>query len=179
MPKRSSKTLTKVGDLLVDLDFYESKLEIQPNGCIHFVGAKHAQGYGMIGAVRIKDNKDIMATAHRVAMRIKTGQPLDPKDCVVHQVACHPSCVNPDHISIGTLYDRNRLMREKGTASNGKTGPRPRVPAKQNRTYKHTDQDIQWVRTATTAEIAKKYKTTKTIASRIKWGFVNGYKWLK
>jgi len=179
MPKRSLKEFTKVGDLLVDLNFYESKLETQSNGCIHFVGAKHPQGYGMIGAVRIKDNKDIMATAHRVAMRIKTGLPLDPKECVMHQVACHPSCVNPDHLTIGTLYDRNRLMREKGTQSCGKTGPRPRVPAKQNRKYKYTDEEIKWIRTASTADIAVKYNTNKTIASRIKWTFVNGYKWLK
>ena len=178
--KLRDRPLTKVGDLLIDMDFYMASQEPQPNGCIHWTAGKHPQHYGMISAIRITDDKDIMATVHRVAMRIKLGREITTKECVIHQPTCHPSCCNPDHLILGDLYDRGAAMIARGTSGlGGSRGPRPRPPKRQNRVYKYTEEHIRWIREHDTREIAAKFGVTRSIASRIKWGFVNGYKWVK
>jgi hypothetical protein len=174
------RPLTQVGDLLVDLDFYYASQQAQPNGCVHWTASRHVQQYGMISAIRVTDDKDIMATTHRVAMRLKLGREISTKEWVIHKPTCELCCVNPAHLILGDLYDRGAAMKARGNSRlGGARGPRPRPPKRQNRAYKYSEEDIRWIRAATTREIAARHNVTRSIACRIKWAFVKGYKWVK
>lgn len=85
----------------VEASFY-GKQEHHDNGCITWTGGKHRQGYGMISVT--KRGKKTMMTAHRVAMTLKEGRELDVKEYVLHSCGCN-SCMNPDHLYLGTRKD--------------------------------------------------------------------------
>lgn len=171
------------GDLLIKMDYYNSCIgDPDANDCWPWLGGKHNQGYGMCGAVRVKDHERIMATAHRLAWRIHTGQALDSKQVIVHTCPTfNPCCVNPAHLKLGTLSDRNIIMNQRGRRNS--KGRRPSgVPLgrKMNRKYSYTEEEILWIRKASSDEILQRYPQVKTrsIASRFRHRFTHGYKWL-
>ena len=53
------------------------------------------------------------------------------------------------------------------------------VLTKQNRKYKYTEEQIIFGRTATSEEIAKRYKKSKTWACQHRWAMRTGFSWLK
>jgi hypothetical protein len=57
-----------------------------------------------------------MEVAHRIVMRQKLGRALVKGENVIHSCS-NPNCVNPDHLFVGSLSDRNRVMYENGRAA--------------------------------------------------------------
>jgi hypothetical protein len=177
----------KVKDLVVDrfinLELFKASQEPQPNGCIHWTGVKNNVGYGFIGFKRIDENGEPeqystrMMTTHRLAFMIKHNR-LPTKRNVNH--TCHNKlCLNPDHLEEGTQRDKLNDMKRDGIKGGGKKGvKRGPYNHKQDRPYKFTEAEIQWVRSADTEDIAKKYNISITTASRKQWGFRVGYTWL-
>lgn len=78
------------------------------NGCIPWLGAKTKKGYGTIR--RLSRNRG--STAHRVAWVLENGD-LAPESCVLHRCD-NPSCVNADHLFLGSPKDNTRDMVSKG-----------------------------------------------------------------
>lgn len=118
--------LTPVGNLLINMDTYESKQRPAANSdCIEWTGPRHPQGYGMIGAWRMPEQTKIMATTHRVAARIKWGRELDVKEMVIHTCS-NPCCVNPDHLIIGDRYVIHQVMVQNNRYDQMKKPRRPR-----------------------------------------------------
>lgn len=78
-------------------------------GCWIWSGSLHQEGYGRF-ALNGKTQK-----AHRVSYEIFKGKIPDGK------LVCHscdePSCVNPDHLFIGTNYTNNLDKTKKGRAA--------------------------------------------------------------
>ncbi len=78
--------------------------------CWRWTGEKRTGGYGYIEvagkAMRV----------HRVAYEVLVG-PI-PKGLVVMHSCDQRDCINPAHLSLGTIADNNRDMRRKGRASN-------------------------------------------------------------
>lgn len=79
--------------------------------CIIWQGRKDQFGYGRIGKRSLK--------AHRVAFELATGK--DPTGWLVCHHCDNPSCINPEHLYLGTHQDnandkvkRNRCSRLKG-----------------------------------------------------------------
>lgn len=85
----------------------EGKIDFNgPNGCWVWMRAKIKYGYGCNGG----------GLVHRQFLSIKVGRPLLRSECALH--ACdNPSCVNPDHLWIGTIAENNRDRVIKGRSN--------------------------------------------------------------
>ena len=102
----------KKGDNSIPLEErFWSKVKKTP-GCWSWLGSKDSNGYGRI-MIRERGGSKL---AHRIAYEIVNGE-------IPSQMhACHkcdnPSCVNPDHIFIGTAKDNLQDMSKKGRWGN-------------------------------------------------------------
>lgn len=93
---------SQVGDFYVDINKFNSLCHAQASGCLEWQAAKHKQGYGMFGVIRVANQKRMMSTTHRIAARLKLNRPLESSEQVLH--TCHnPACCNPDHLVIASL----------------------------------------------------------------------------
>lgn len=79
------------------------------NGCIHWLGCRTQGGYGLI---RLGSKNAKRTTAQRAAWIIKHGD-LSPDAWVLHKCDT-PSCVNVDHLFLGTPADNTDDMVRKG-----------------------------------------------------------------
>lgn len=85
--------------------------------CWWWHGAKNSQGYGKLRA----GNK--WWTAHRISYLLHKGK-IPPDLWVLHRCD-NPSCVNPDHLFLGTRQDNIEDARQKGRLAN----KNPRIKA--------------------------------------------------
>lgn len=81
-------------------------------GCWNWLGNTDWCGYPIIKF----RNREIRV--HRWSLEQKLGRPIPPK-----HMACHtcdnPTCMNPDHLFLGTQEDNMRDMKEKGRGRRG------------------------------------------------------------
>src|SRR5947207_548479 len=86
---------------------FDAKWTPEPfSGCWIWTGARSLNGYGVMGMPHINRN------AHRISWEIHRGI-IPNKICVLHRCDT-PSCVNPDHLFLGSLKDNTRDMVKKG-----------------------------------------------------------------
>jgi hypothetical protein len=170
-----------VGNLLINADRFITYSQSDPAGtdCILWTGAKHKQGYGMMGYIDTTNNRKTMNVVHRLVKMVEIGRELTRDEFVVHSCS-NPLCINHEHLILGDVYTRNNVMQANGRASKtqGKNKVRG-VLVKQNRQYKYTDDEIRWIREANTKEIAEKYNMSRDRAGHFRWGMRKGFKWLK
>lgn len=84
------------------------KVEVRTkNQCWPWLGAKERFGHG-----RFKLNTKSAVYAHRLSYEIENG-PIPDGACVCHSCD-NPSCVNPNHLWLGTRGDNNRDRATKG-----------------------------------------------------------------
>ena len=184
MAKKGPKPVdwrTKFPDFAVDVWYNESKFLARqyesPHGCIYMTGARHSQGYPMTPGFNIKTNTKVMMTAHRLAYKIAHG---DPGDQQVLHTCSDMCCVNPAHLVVGDTQTRVDICIAAGRHNNGAKTRGSYNHKQYNRKYKHSEEEILWVRSATTDEIAAKYGMTKAKAAARKWSWTREYfQWLK
>jgi len=98
---------------------FESKVKKgTPDECWEWIGGKDGQGYGRIRPGVTSDWKLEKVGAHQVSLWLYKGL-RDSNMCVLHSCD-NPSCVNPNHLSLGTHADNMRDMSAKGRAGNHK-----------------------------------------------------------
>lgn len=79
-----------------------SKVEFS-SYCWNWQGRKNKSGYGKLG------NR----YAHRLSYELFNNNSIPEKMCICHKCD-NPSCVNPDHLFLGTQKDNMRDMIKKG-----------------------------------------------------------------
>jgi hypothetical protein len=167
---------TQYGDVLVKTHILDSKQEVQANGCIHWTGPRHRQGYGMIGGIRMPEQIAIMMTVHRLQMKIKLNRALLRSEEVIHTCG-NMQCVNPDHLILGDSKKRAEITTINNPGM--RTRHRTREPRKQNRVYRYSEAEILWIRTADPELIALQYRVTPGRARTMQWSMRKNYQWLK
>lgn len=95
---------------------FEAKVE-KTDGCWRWLGAKHGKGYGHFKMPTGKGDGRI-EKAHRTAYNLYVGE--IPDGLMVLHRCDNPSCVNPDHLFLGTNDDNMKDMVAKGRGN----GPR-------------------------------------------------------
>ena len=91
---------TRVSDIWINMTRYQERLRPMASGCVEYHGARHRQGYAMIGVLNLEGVRK-MTVAHRVAMRLKLNRALSSTEDVRHTCG-NNLCCNPEH-----LYIRN------------------------------------------------------------------------
>lgn len=81
---------------------------IKGNGCWEWTGSKDGDGYGVIWTKETNNNQ----RAHRVSLRLH-GVDV-PKDKMVLHQCDNPSCVNPQHLTIGDNKQNQKEAVERG-----------------------------------------------------------------
>lgn len=133
------------------------------NTCWFWVGAKNPQGYGDFWV----DNK--YWRSHRYSYFIYKG--TIPKDmCVLHECD-NPSCVNPDHLWLGSYQDNALDMVKKGRHVDSNGGNNGRAKLKK--------EDVLWIRSAysnnvSVPKIAKIFNVWETTI----YDIVNNKTWI-
>jgi len=89
---------------------FEGKFRVTP-GCWPWTGSKTLKGYGQL---RWKYNSLV---ASRVSYELYVG-PI-PEGLMVRHRCDNPSCVNPDHLELGTAADNSADMVQRGRHNNG------------------------------------------------------------
>ncbi len=86
--------------------------------CWLWIGSKNTQGYGGFHPGR----GEKWHRAHRYSWKLHRG-PIPEKMCVLH-TCDNPSCVNPDHLWLGTYLDNSNDKLAKGRQTRGEdNGP--------------------------------------------------------
>lgn len=128
-----------------------------PNECWNWTGAKQAFGYGVIG---LGSRRSGVSRAHRVSWQLHNGE-LPVGKCLLHSCD-NPSCVNPAHLSIGTLADNNRDMIAKRRNKFGERHPDAKL----------TEAAVREIRASNDKQssLAKRFGVCPSHISRVKSG---------
>ena len=191
MTDKRLKLTDLVVDRYVNLDFFYSKLQRQPNGCLFWTGVTSNINYGFIGFKHVdpdtgapmktsKDNKNTggMMTTHRLAFMVANNR-LPTQRNVNH--TCHNKlCCEPTHLVEGTQKEKIKAMVAAGIKGGRPKGSRGwHYDHKQTgRTYKYDEATIQWIRTTNTKDLAAHYNIPRHRAASMRCTFRNGYRWL-
>lgn len=83
----------------------------EKSGCIRFTGHLDGEGHGRIMVARVK------YMAHRLSYSINKG-PI-PDGYVVRHKCDNPSCINPEHLEVGTQADNIADKVSRGRQARG------------------------------------------------------------
>lgn len=140
---------------------FERHYLVEPNsGCWLWDGAVDRRGYGQLRCT------DRLYYATHISMMLR-GHTIPPGHYVCHKCDV-PSCVNPDHLFIGTPKDNSQDSIRKGRNS-----PPPIFYGEKCRFFKFSDETIKAVREdfingAKLREVSAKYGMSIIYASAIK-----------
>lgn len=151
-----------------DLHRFALKVATAP-GCWLWQATLNEHGYGVFyfrGRLRL---------AHRAAWEMLRG-PI-PDGLIVLHSCDTPACVNPDHLSLGTVLDNVRDMDAKGRRVNVGVPPAP-AHGESNPNSKLRLSQVRDIRTAFRNGASKKSLATEYGVSRpVIAGIVEGRSW--
>lgn len=104
---------------------FENKIFHSPDGCWYWTGYVNPRGYGVI-----KIGRKAML-AHRFGYLLHKGE--IPNGLFACHRCDNPTCVNPDHIFLGTNQDNINDMKMKGRSQDnlGHKNPRAKLNEEQ------------------------------------------------
>jgi hypothetical protein len=159
-------TRSKIETFLAASKCFWKRVEPKSNNeCWDWKGNKNREGYGRIGTIGYQER------AHRFSWIVHNG-PIKKGLFVCHHCD-NPSCVNPNHLFLGTSIDNNRDRHEKGRTRCGRQIGIDHNMAKLNddlvrSLYKEAKEGR-----LTQRQLSIKYKVSQSVVSRI----LNGKTW--
>lgn len=130
--------------------------QINAYGCLEWKGPLDRGGYGHITV------NTILLSVHRVSAALWLGFEINS-----HLLICHKcdnrSCINPQHLFVGTTADNSADMVKKGRSLRGEANPHSKL----------TTKDISVIRSRLASgesqqRIADDYGIAQTLVSHIK-----------
>jgi hypothetical protein len=92
-------------------DYLKQRSKNLSCGCVEFTAGKDRDGYG-----QCQDSKHAkllgVTRAHQLSYSYHVG--WIPKGVLVCHTCDNPSCINPEHLFLGTALDNNKDMNRKG-----------------------------------------------------------------
>jgi len=186
MGRRGKKLTDLVVDRYVNLELFARQQQVMPSGCIEWTGVQNNIGYGFIGFRHVDPATGApakgpggMMTTHRLQWMI-THNRLPTQRNINHWPCNNKLCLNPAHLVEGSQRDKLDQMAQAGIRGGREEG---RLAGAYNhkqhqRDYKYSEEDIQWIRTADTRDIAGRYSISRSRACAMRCGFRTGYTWL-
>ncbi len=137
------------------------KFKKEENGCWVFTGAKTKMGYGKFTVSHQK-----WRLAHRISWQVHFGS-IPDKLLILHKCD-NPSCVNPEHLFLGTHLDNIRDMIKKGRQN--ATGAKNPVRGEKHPFAKLSNNDVLSIRKDDRMHrvIAGSYGVTQPLITMIK-----------
>lgn len=142
----------------IELRFFQYVLcGMSPGDCWVWTGGKSRQGYGQFSVDRTPQ------LAHRVSYSIHISASVPRALCIMH-LCDNPSCVNPFHLSVGTVSDNNADRhlkgRSRGASHQGQNNPMSKL----------TPDDIRYIRASAQplTVLASQYRIAFQTVSDIK-----------
>jgi hypothetical protein len=138
----------------------------EPNtGCWLWSGRLTKKGYGNTGAIAPSGYNVRMA--HRVSYYLHNGE-FNYKLCVCHKCD-EPSCVNPQHLFLGTILENTKDMVRKGRASKGIQRPTSVLTEKQVIEIRERYKLGGYTHRALSKEYGLTHSNIHSIINRITW----------
>ncbi len=109
------------------IDRFIEKISFGSSGCWYWIACINKHGYGTFAK----------KLAHRISWEIHKGS-IDPGLCVLHKCDV-PSCVNPDHLFLGTHRENMEDMAIKNRGKN-------RIKGELNLKHKLTEKQVLEIR---------------------------------
>lgn len=179
---RDDSLYTQIGNLLFNFNYIDRHIDwtADANGCYNWVGARHRQGYGMVGGIQVSDDKRFMTVVHRPLMMRHLNRELTHDEFVIKNCS-NMRCCNVDHYIIGDYRTQREVMKRNGRSNTCGSGhfKRAGIEYKQNRKYKYTEDQLRFLRRASIDEIVTEFNLTRAQAGAERAYARKGFKWLK
>lgn len=165
-----------------DIERFMSKVQ-ESGDCWLWTARTKPKGYGMFDVSH--EGRERTLLAHRFAYEVSNGE--IPEGLMVLHTCDTPSCVNPQHLFLGTHRDNMDDMISKGRSTRGERNPTKLYPDRVTRGVQHPKThltendvcDIRWQRALghTLREIGERYGMTTgaihSIVARKTWRHVD------
>jgi len=143
-----------------------SNYRVNDNGCFIYQGSKDKKGYGKLSVYNgdaYHQKKTFFA--HRVSYALFNN--VDPLDKFVCHSCDNPSCINPEHLWLGSTDDNMKDMAVKGRAATQK--------GERNPSAKLTVSQVKQINRAIESglnnkQIAQNFPVSHSMVSKIRVG---------
>ena len=97
-------------------EYLPTRVKIDDNGCWIWQHTVNEKGYGLMWIYKPGKHKGVKTRAHRVSYETFKG-PIPEGKYICHSCDV-PSCINPNHLWIGTALQNSHDMIAKGRSRN-------------------------------------------------------------